>query len=280
MPLIRYPGSKAKLIDPILAAFPCEMTLAMFQTLTDWEYREPFFGSGAIGFHLLPRLSRHCSVWLNDADPDLVCLWQSVYARPMDLIGHITRFTPSAAAFFDFKKRDCDGEGSVAERGFRKLALHRMSMSGFGYMSGGPIGGKDQANKLYNVQCRWNPERMKRDIAMLHRQLNKFVNVRITCGDFADLLTDACCNAFVYLDPPYYEKGSQLYRFSFDADDHARLAEALQATNAQWALSYDDHPEIRRLYSWATFKELEVRYSNAVTNKATRPKNREVLITP
>lgn len=279
MPLIRYPGSKAKLVEPIAKSFPYEMLLPMFHDSADWEYREPFFGSGAIGFNLLPHLSRQCSLWLNDADADLVCMWQSVYRRPMDLIGHITAFRPSAAAFYDFKARDNDGTGSVAERGFRKLALHRMSMSGFGYMSGGPIGGREQTNEKYNVQCRWNPERMKRDIAELHRLLNKFANVRITCGDFSDLLSDACCNTFVYLDPPYYAKGPELYRFSFSARDHDRLAGCLRSTNAKWALSYDDHPEIRRLYSWATFTELEVRYSNAVTKKATRPKNREVLIT-
>lgn len=44
-------------------------------------------------------------------------------------------------------------------------------------------------------------------------------------------------------------------------------------------LSYDDCQEIRELYSWASFQELEIRYTNAVTDKK-RPKNRELLISP
>ena len=61
--------------------------------------------------------------------------------------------------------------------------------------------------------------------------------------------------------------------------EHAELARLLRDTVADWRLSYDDCQEIRDLYSWADFKELEIRDTNAVTDKQ-RPKNRELLISP
>ncbi len=47
-----------------------------------------------------------------------------------------------------------------------------------------------------------------------------------------------------------------------DQADHERLAAALRQTKGKWLLSYNDHPEIRKLYDWATgIDEVSVRYS-------------------
>ena len=50
----------------------------------------------------------------------------------------------------------------------------------------------------------------------------------------------------VYLDPPYYVKGSQLYLSFYDEADHAALAKALRNERRfKWVLSYDNAPEVR-----------------------------------
>jgi DNA adenine methylase len=55
--------------------------------------------------------------------------------------------------------------------------------------------------------------------------------------------------SFVYLDPPYFAKGSQLYLNFYCPDDHHRLAHYLkQEANFVWVMSYDNVPEIRALY--------------------------------
>jgi DNA adenine methylase len=278
MALIRYPGSKEKLVDDLWELFPDAVTGSLFSATTRMEYREPFFGSGAIGFRILPMLHKSCRVWLNDVDADLVCLWESVQKYPIQLCKLVSKFTPSIERFYEFKAAD-GTPGESPERGLRKLALHRMSMSGFGVKSGGPIGGRAQAG-AYTVECRWNPERIKRDITRLHDLLRYFDHCQITCGDFAPLIESATQNTFIYLDPPYYEKGDQLYKHPLNDLDHERLATALQQAAAAWVLSYDDHAEIRRLYSWARFTDLHITYTNAVTKEGFRPKNREVAITP
>lgn len=278
MPLIRYPGSKAKLVEQIYRRFPDEMVYPMLAQSAAWEYREPFFGAGAIGFGILGILSKRSRVWLNDVDPGVVSMWRSVLNHDTALRRKIAEFRPTAEAFFEFKAQDGAGDSEV-EIGFRKLALHQMSVSGFGFKSGGPLGGKNQANANYPVGCRWNPQNLKRQVVSLHRELSKFSQIQITCGDFVPVLLDAPPECFTYLDPPYVEKGGQLYKHNMTLDDHRRLADTLQLLRCHWVLSYDDHAEVRRLYSWAAIEEVFVTYTNATNAKGARPKNREVVIT-
>jgi DNA adenine methylase len=281
MALIRYPGSKAKLAKQIVAAFPDEMRFKLWAQSADWEYREPFFGAGAVGFRVLDAMPSRSRVVLNDKDLWLVYLWNAVLKRPEELIERIECFHPSADLFYEFKDQDGDKNIDPVEGGFRKLALHQMSVSGFGCKSGGPIGGKDQANARYKVDCRWSPQRLCRHVIECHKKMRRFKDLSIKCGDFADVLLRINPKCFVYLDPPYVGKGEMLYRYSMSEKDHRRLAELVKRLPCAWALSYDDHLLIRSLYSWAEIHELKITYSNAtLRGEFSRPKNKEILILP
>ena len=278
--LIRYPGSKAKLWKPVLNTMPSEITLNLWSSQCDWEYREPFFGSGAIGFRVLNTLDKRCKVWLNDKDYWLACLWNVVQSDPNGLVRLIKRFKPSPEAFFEFKAKDGDMETDPLLAGFMKLATHQMSVSGFGVKSGTCLGGRDQSNANYPVDCRWNPLRLSRHVKDRHDQLKRFGrNLRITCRDFSELFENTHGKCFIYLDPPYYEKGGVLYKHSMSHDDHVRLSQCVTSSNAIWSVSYDDHPAIRELYSGCRINEIAVTYSNA-TGATKRPKNKEILIVP
>lgn len=280
MALIRYPGSKAKLAESIWSRFPDAMRHALWSNRLAWEYREPFFGAGAIGFKVLRELSLKCRVWLNDIDPGMVALWQSVRDDPDGLIERLGKFEPTAEMFYQFKDEDGRTDLPDAQAGFRKLALHLMSFSGLGAKAGGPIGGKDQGNAAYKVGCRWNPESRKLEVARLHKRLRPFEEFRFTCGDFAPMIADAPPECFIYCDPPYYKKGRELYKHSMSDADHARLASLLRATRATWVLSYDDHEVIRALYSWANIEVINITYTCPTSKNGTRPKNEEIIITP
>lgn len=278
MPLIRYPGSKAKLVDAIVGQFPAQMQLPLWMDAGGWEYREPFFGSGAIGFEVLRRLPPRCSAWLGDMDYGITALWNSVMRTPVELCELIEEFEPSADAFFRFKEEDGRKDIDPIQIGFRKLALHLMSYSGLGAKAGGPLGGKGQTNPLYTADCRWAPEHRQREILELHDLLTSR-RVKITTGDFSKMFADQARNAFVYCDPPYVDKGPELYKFSFDEGDHERLARYLLACKARgWVVSYDDHGLIRALYSGRRIVPVDITYSIAVENESRR-KNQEILIT-
>jgi DNA adenine methylase len=279
MALIRYPGSKEKLTGAIYSRFPAEMLGAIFLGLKPWEYREPFFGAGAVGFRVLQRISTRCHVWINDIDPAMVSLWEAVRNDREKLIERLNEFEPSVEHFRRFKEEDGRTDLPPGMAGFRKLALHRMSFSGLGAKAGGPIGGKSQ-NSDYSVGCRWNPETMRKEVLLLTTIMRRqFRSFRITNLDFADLIRDAPRECFIYADPPYYVKGPSLYKYPMSDADHVRPAGLLRETEATWVLSYDDHEFIRDLYSWAQIEPIEIKYTMAITTKQ-RPKNREIIITP
>ncbi len=275
MAMIRYPGSKAKLVDAIVSNFPPEMRMPLWMDKAGWEYREPFFGSGAIGFEILKMLPTRCSAWINDKDYGIASMWKSVQDTPDELCKKIAAFVPTADKFFEFKAVDGDRNVEPCEAGFRKLALHLMSFSGLGAMAGGPLGGKDQSNARYQCDCRWNPEYRLAEVREIHR-LFKQRRMRITNRDFAQML-DGNPRAFIYCDPPYVDKGPELYRHPFTDADHVRLAEKLGRCGGNWAVSYDDHATVRRLYSAHRIIPVDVKYSVA-TESAERRKNQEILI--
>jgi DNA adenine methylase len=281
MPLIRYPGSKEKLYAQIANHFPDAMRYPLWSNAAKWEYREPFFGCGAIGFRLLKHVHAKSKIWLNDKDYWLVCLWNAVLDSPSELISQINDFEPSAESFYQFKEQDGTKDIDPCLAGFRKLALHQMSYSGFGYKSGGPLGGQDQSNAKYPVGCRWNPVSLKTQVSDLHELLNRFERLQITCRDFSEVLKGCPKECFVYIDPPYVEKGNALYKHGMTEKDHQRLAKAVSSLRCHWALSYDDHPLVRDLYAKFNLIEVDVVYTNAKAEaNRRRPKNKELVITP
>lgn len=281
--MIRYPGSKDKIAALLLRSFPPNVTTPLFGQQQRLEYREPFFGGGAVGFRALALLPAPTTVWINDLDYGLVCLWTAVRDDHENLIDQVQRFTPSVDAFYQFKEQDrALFKGvDVTTAGFRKFALHQMSFSGNGAMAGGPIGGREQRSE-YNVNCRWRPTRHCVEIQERHRILTGFRRpVRITRKDFTTLIDGAPGHAFVYADPPYFKAGPQLYKHAFGLTDHQRLAASLRNSRAQWVLSYDDQDEIRALYdeTWADIREAAITYTTAVA-RGRRRKNSELIITP
>ncbi len=151
---------------------------------------------------------------------------------------------------------------NILDIAIKKLAIHQISFSGLGTKSGGPLGGKEQKSK-YGIDCRWSPDYICKKIQQLHIQFSKIKIEQSVCTnlDFYDVINDESCKALIYLDPPYYIKGNELYQHGFSEDDHKRLMNVLKSTPHKWLLSYDDCKEIRELYSWAKIEELDVKYS-------------------
>jgi DNA adenine methylase len=220
-------------------------------------------------------------VWINDIDHGMYAIWKTVCEDAERLKSLVASFVPSVDEFYRLKALDGQSSGDLAVDAANKIALHRMSVSGFGPKAGGPIGGKSQ-DSGYTVDCRWKPASIMAAIQVATTSMFRFYEsgrMRITNMHVRDMISEADENSLIYLDPPYYVKGGQLYAHNMSPIEHAELACLLRDTPADWRLSYDDCPEVRELYSWASFAELEIRYTNAVTDKR-RPKNRELLIRP
>jgi DNA adenine methylase len=276
--VIRYPGSKAKLASMLRQAMPDWMRNELRAAPPDAWYVEPFFGSGSAGLEVLEHASKSIRVWVNDADPGIYALWQSVVHEADKLLGYVWDFEPTTDAFHEFKADDGKSTGCLVRDGFRKLALHRLSVSGFGRMSGGPLGGRSQRGQC-TIGSRWNPAAIQHAIFNAQETFRQFEHVRISNLHVRDVIRQLGGNCFAYLDPPYFVKGSQLYAYSMSDAEHLELAALLRETAADWLLSYDDCPQAREFYSWASIREVEIRYSNAVTS-GRRALSRELVIVP
>ena len=119
---------------------------------------------------------------------------------PGELQSLIRDFTPSVAAFHEYKQEllAMDGQADPSPLvGFKKLAVHRLSYSGLGTMSGGPLGGWSQAGKD-KIDSRWRPDRLIREVSDLHTLLQacRPYHEQCTADDFAHLLR---CNAHAAL---------------------------------------------------------------------------------
>lgn len=282
--MFRYPGGKSKAKKVIVSKIN---KYYRTEGSPNVEYVEPFFGSGSIAIALLnsTRLSHIC---INDMDGGIACFWNAVIHYPDELCKMVEEYTPVVEDFYSFKtdlrdlgeyfkaKTACSKLTEDCVRiGFKKLVIHKISFSGLGTMAGGPMGGREQKSD-YKVGCRWNSVHIAKEIRELH-ELFSHVTIRdnsCTETDYGGIL-GRTEKGFFYLDPPYYEKGPELYQYHFqNLDDHQVLARFLEETELPWLLSYDNAPEIREMYKWAKITELDFNYSIHGATKKT-----ELLIT-
>jgi DNA adenine methylase len=267
MQLFRYPGGKAKLCKEIGGFIN-----SYYNGVALLPYREPFFGGGSVGLHLMTYRSLP-GAWLNDYDAGIAAIWDTVANHPDSLCAAIRCFEPSVDAFYELKEQLV--AGTITDKvvlAASKIAIHQISFSGLGTKSGGPLGGKDQGSD-YGIDCRWNPDTLCNKIKKINRMLVQS-KTKVTNLDFAEVI-DAKGKAFVYLDPPYYVKGGELYQHAFQHEDHLRLAACLERTKNPWLLSYDDAPEIREMFKFAAFKEVVLSYTISGAREKT-----ELLIYP
>lgn len=280
--MFSYPGGKHRLkkrITKIISNF-YGGERDIFSNSFDYIYAEPFLGSGQVLLELLNNIKLD-SVFLNDIDIGLSSLWISVIKYCDELCEYLNSFSPSVETFYELKnffrnKIEIGNEKEMIIIGGNKLALHQISYSGLGAMSGGPLGGRDQESE-YKVDCKWNISNILKKVKKSHFLLRNIV-LDNTCYslDFEqvfDKLRDK--RVFYYLDPPYYEKGEELYLHGFGEQDHRRLSSCLSRNPNPWLLSYDYHPEIIALYHWAFIKEIDVNYCIKVPTT-----KKELLIVP
>ena len=71
----------------------------------------------------------------------------------------------------------------------------------------------------------------------------------ITDKDFSYLVNKASGRkVFLFLDPPYYVKGNQLYEYGMSDSDHRRLRDLLSETEHLFLLTYDNCYQVWDLY--------------------------------
>ena len=263
---LRYPGGKSAMAGLL-------GDIRRLNGLGHQAMAEPFAGGAGASLTLLYFEEAH-RIYINDADPAIYDFWWSVVNRPQPFLDILSKTRVSIAEWR--RQRDVyrnTSRISRLRRGFSAFYLNRCNRSGI-IMNGGPIGGVIQSGK-WRLDARFNKLELRRRCEKVTEYRER---IRVSCDDglhFIESLDPE--STFFFVDPPYFEKGPMLYLNALDEDYHAALAARLKAMcDAAWVLTYDDCPEVRRLYrGWAAIRPFFLRYV-----AAERRTGKEVLITP
>ena len=200
-------------------------------------------------------------VHVNDLSRPIYAFWRSVLERT-DELAKLIRDTPLDIATWECMKRTFanPNDADDLKLGFAMFYLNRTNRSGI--LNAGPIGGKAQTG-AWGMDARFNRaelvSRIER-IAQLRRR------VTLTNMDATALLETYkpawSPKTLVYLDPPYFAKGPELYYNFYKSDDHAGVATAVrQLKGVPWIVSYDDVTAIHDLYSSESWLQYQIGYS-------------------
>jgi DNA adenine methylase len=152
------------------------------------------------------------------------------------------------------------------ELGFAAFYLNRTNRSGV--LNGGPIGGLDQSGP-YKIDARFNKEALLERLRLIALHASKIVVLR---HDGRSVISRYAKkdDVLVYADPPYFDKAGSLYMNSFTADDHEDLAECLgRVRSGRWLLTYDNVPDVKRLYPALRRETFSLHYSAHRVETAT-----------
>ena len=227
---LRYPGGKRRLSSFLMQLFE-------YNQLKHVNYVEPFAGGGSLALALL--FGEYASViHMNDLSRPVYAFWHSVLNEAEELCRRIRAVDVSMAEWHQqrsiYDRRD---EANLVDLGFATFFLNRTNRSGI--IGGGVIGGKGQAGK-WSLDARFNKNELMQRIRRIKRYEGRIklynedgVEFTKSIGDESDR------NTFFFIDPPYIDKGQDLYLNNYDVCDHQRLERQVDQLEQPWVVTYD-----------------------------------------
>jgi len=259
-PPLWWVGGKRRLIrqfGPLLPKKPWDL------------YIEPFFGGGAVFFHLVSSLLFHrgpTGAILIDKNEELINFYRVVRDNLEELLADLRKHEITAEYFYRMRALNSKKLTPV-QRASRFLYLSKTGYRGMWRV--------DREGQ-YNVRFGWqkNPKDIERlidepNLRLVSRALAR-PGVYLLHGDYRLSLFWAGPGTFIYLDPPYYPLQAARNTFythgGFDEEDQRRLAEVFRALDRRGCLvmlSNSETPFIRELYAGY---DIRVVYSRAKIN--------------
>ncbi|EPY7015157.1 TPA: DNA adenine methylase [Enterobacter hormaechei] len=250
---LRYPGGKGKLAYYLKGVIK-------HNSLLDCHYIEPFAGGAGVALELLMQEYVQ-KVTINDYDPAIYSFWHSILNNCEEFCEKIHETEVSMNTWYEQKEiLSTNSYDDLLSLGFAAFFMNRTNRSGI--LNAGVIGGKAQAGK-WKLDVRFNKEdlvnRIKRIAAYKDR-------ITIQNKDTLDLLIDLSIksheNTLMYLDPPYYVKGQELYRNFYEHQDHVDIKnQLLKMPILHWIATYDNTEQIKDIYKGQTIIDFDLQYS-------------------
>lgn len=256
---LRYPGGKGLLYSRL-------RTIIRENNLTSSVYVEPYAGGAGAALALLVsgQVER---IAINDLDPAVFAFWNAVVTQPDEF----TALVSSVELSVDEWERQREiyltsARDNHLPLGFATFYLNRTNRSGV--LNGGPIGGKDQTGN-YKIDARFNREGLAERIRLIALHADRIAVANEDGLRVIERYSDRD-DAFIYADPPYFEKAGSLYLNAFQDSDHRALADCLKGVQrAKWILTYDNVPQVAELYADLRRRLFALNYSAHRVMKAS-----------
>jgi DNA adenine methylase len=249
---LRYPGGKGKLTDFIKLVFEQN-------DLLDGNYAEPYAGGAGVAITLLVH-SYASRIHLNDLNLSVYSFWKSVLDQPDELCRKIRSVRVTMAEWRRQKAiQDDPRSRTTLDLGFSTFFLNRTNRSGI--LLGGVIGGKEQTGD-WKLNARFTKPELIRRIEKIARFGSRIRLYNQDASVFIrEVLPTLPSKSLIYLDPPYYVKGGELYENHYAHADHVAIAARVQKIKMPWIVSYDHTPEILKLYKGCRTISYGISYS-------------------
>jgi len=252
---LRYPGGKGGLFSFVKDLF-------YNNELIGASYAEPYAGGAGLALRLL--FEEYVKeIYINDLDVSIHAFWKTIVEQPQLFCNWIedVDVTIKSWDYYRDVHRHADTSDKL-ELAKATFFLNRTNISGI--LMGGVIGGHGQNGK-YKIDARFNKldliERIQKIARFSHR-----IHVSNLDGlTFIKKMDTKKHEVFIYLDPPYFLKGAELYMNYFSKKDHRKLSNYLDRIEKKWIVSYDNQDFILNLY--AEKKRIVYKLAQSASNR-------------
>ena len=259
-PFLRWAGGKSWLIkhlDDILQINPFN------------QYHEPFFGGGAIFFHISPKSTSY----LNDLNNELIETYECIRDDVFGVINELKMYRNTEE--FYYKVRSSNYK-KPQKKAARFIYLNQTSFNGI-YR----VNLKGEYNVPYGHR--------KKDfleIELLQAASQILKNVVFSKDDFYDTLGNINENDLVFLDPPYTitHNNNGFFKYNaklFTKEDQYRLSDMIdeiKRRNAYYILTNAAHDKVKEIFN-KNDNMIELKRASLIGGKnAKRDKYSELLV--
>lgn len=263
---LRYPGGKGKISGFI-------EDIILLNNLDNCTFYELYAGGAGASINLL--FTGLCEkIVLNDLDYHIYAFWHSILNETegfikliQDTTVDVKNWKAQKAVYDNFNKHD------ILKVGFSTFFLNRANRSGILYKAG-PIGGLDQTGN-YKIDVRFNKIDLITRIKRIAQKKEKIeLHNKESKAFLKTIFKRKKEKKFIFLDPPYYVQGENLYMNFYKDDDHLELCKTLTKNKTEnWFLTYDNCDRINNLYHDLRRSHLPMSYT-----LQSKRKSKEVAI--
>lgn len=268
-PMIKYRGGKSKEIPNIIWHIP------RFKG----RYVEPFFGGGALFFHLEPR-----QAIINDINEKLIKFYKGVRDDFFSLRAELDKiedlYTQNRSEFDALKEKNPnervddkneelyyrlrDMFNDVVPKEFSDALLYY-------YINKTAYSGMIRYNAKgeFNVPFGRYAHLNTKSVSLAHSRLLQ--RAEIYNKDYSEIFNMCCNDDFIFLDPPYdcvfSDYGNEKYKDGFNEDSHRRLAEDFKNLPCKALMVIGRTPLTEELYGDNIIDEYEKSYAVNIRNR-------------